>query len=96
MGYLVGLGQDDVGSETVGERRLRVEEYRDKMAGGWVGQMIGVGELKRIGEGLADLIDLCKQANYKMILTAPAGGLRQLAPIFEEVRLHSGGSYTEK
>lgn len=35
--------QTTVGSETIGERRLRVEEYRDKMAGGWIGQMIGVG-----------------------------------------------------
>jgi len=26
-----------------GERRISVEEYRDKMAGGWIGQMVGVG-----------------------------------------------------
>jgi len=26
-----------------GERRITVEEYRDKMAGGWIGQMVGVG-----------------------------------------------------
>ena len=25
------------------ERRISVEEYRDKMAGGWIGQMVGVG-----------------------------------------------------
>ena len=36
-------GKTTVGSETMQERRLRVEEYRDKMAGGWVGQMVGVG-----------------------------------------------------
>ena len=24
-------------------RRLPLEEYRDKMAGGWIGQMVGVG-----------------------------------------------------
>jgi len=28
---------------SVKERRISVEEYRDKMAGGWIGQMIGVG-----------------------------------------------------
>ena len=26
-----------------GERRISVEEYRDKMAAGWIGQMVGVG-----------------------------------------------------
>jgi hypothetical protein len=25
------------------ERRISIEEYRDKMAGGWIGQMVGVG-----------------------------------------------------
>ena len=37
------LATTTVASETMQERQLRIEEYRDKMAGGWVGQMIGVG-----------------------------------------------------
>jgi hypothetical protein len=32
-----------VGSASAGERRISVEEYRDKMKAGWLGQMIGVG-----------------------------------------------------
>lgn len=32
-----------VGSASAGERRVSVEEYRDKMKAGWLGQMIGVG-----------------------------------------------------
>ena len=31
------------GSASAGERRISVEEYRDKMKAGWLGQMIGVG-----------------------------------------------------
>ena len=32
-----------VGSASAEERRISVEEYRDKMKAGWLGQMIGVG-----------------------------------------------------
>ena len=32
-----------VGSASAGEHRISVEEYRDKMKAGWLGQMIGVG-----------------------------------------------------
>jgi hypothetical protein len=32
-----------VGSASAKERRISVEEYRDKMKAGWLGQMIGVG-----------------------------------------------------
>ncbi len=32
-------GQDEV----INERRITVSEYRDKMMGGWIGQMVGVG-----------------------------------------------------
>jgi len=39
-GLLVALC---VGSASAGERRISVDEYRDKMEAGWLGQMIGVG-----------------------------------------------------
>ena len=29
--------------EEITERRITVSEFRDKMKGGWIGQMVGVG-----------------------------------------------------
>lgn len=46
LGVFVALGGLSVGCATVAGaefRRLALSEYRDKMAGGWIGQMVGVG-----------------------------------------------------
>ncbi|MCX6873281.1 MAG: hypothetical protein NTW21_05655 [Verrucomicrobia bacterium] len=46
-------------AETPKYRRLPIKEYRDKMKGAWLGQMIGVGwgqptEFKSMGEVIPD------------------------------------------
>ncbi|VGO21947.1 Unsaturated rhamnogalacturonyl hydrolase YteR [Pontiella sulfatireligans] len=55
LGSIERLAALCVKSVPVNERRISIEEYRDKMAGGWIGQMVGVGwgaptEFKFCGE----------------------------------------------